>query len=86
MRIAPSFGRPFALALLAVALSGCVSGGASLLHANVNGDRDRVVITGEKDSVAALALAVAHCSSYGRSARAARTSGNTMIYDCVAAR
>ena len=86
MRIAPSFGRPFALALLAVALSGCVSGGASLLHANVNGDRDRVVITGEKDSVAALALAVAHCSSYGRSARAARASGNTMIYDCVAAR
>ncbi len=70
----------------ACAVSGCVSGAASLLHAQVTGDRDHVVITGEKDSAAALALAVAHCSSYGRSARPGRRSAGAMVYDCVAAR
>jgi len=82
--IAPKLGLKFAVALAAIAISGCVAGGASLLHANINGDRDHVVITGEKDSVAALALAVAHCSSYGRSARSGRSSAGTMVYDCVA--
>ena len=80
------FGRFSVCVLIALAGCGCAAGGAALLRAHVSGDRDHVVVTGERDAGTALALAVAHCSSYGRSARAVRSAGEESVYDCVVAR
>jgi hypothetical protein len=78
-RICPVIPMMFSLCLTACAASLSVVSGAK-----VSGDMNHVMVSNDADAVESLALAVAYCSSYHRSARTSGHRGNEAVYDCVA--
>jgi hypothetical protein len=76
-----------AVCLLLLALSGCASAKTHVLERllgdRIQGDADRVAVTGAAGATDALPLAIVHCTRFGRAAQFTRREGEKLVFACV---